>query len=69
MSKRILFLDRDGTLIEDKEYLSSPEDIVIYPGVPKALKRLMDADFKLFVVTNQSGVARGPAACSRRGRW
>jgi D-glycero-D-manno-heptose 1,7-bisphosphate phosphatase len=57
--KRAVFLDRDGTLIEDKDYLSSPEDVVIYPGVPKALKRLVDADFKLFVITNQSGVGRG----------
>jgi D-glycero-D-manno-heptose 1,7-bisphosphate phosphatase len=56
---RAVFLDRDGTLIEEKEYLHRPEDVVIFPGVGSALKRLQDAGFRLFVVTNQSGVGRG----------
>ncbi|HWN94373.1 MAG TPA: HAD family hydrolase [Methylomirabilota bacterium] len=56
---RAVFLDRDGTLIEDKDYLHRPEEVVIYPGVGPALKRLQDAGFKLFIVTNQSGVGRG----------
>jgi D-glycero-D-manno-heptose 1,7-bisphosphate phosphatase len=56
---RAVFLDRDGTLIEEKEYLHRPEEVVIFPGVGAALKRLQDAGFKLFVVTNQSGVGRG----------
>ena len=56
---RAVFLDRDGTLIEDKDYLHRPEDVVIFPGVGPALKRLQDAGFKLFIVTNQSGVGRG----------
>ncbi len=56
---RAVFLDRDGTLIEDKDYLHRPEEVVIYPGVGPALKRLQDAGFKLFLVTNQSGVGRG----------
>ena len=54
-----VFLDRDGTLIEEKEYLHRPEDVVIFPGVGQALKRLQDAGFLLFIVTNQSGVGRG----------
>ena len=54
-----MFLDRDGTIIEDKDYLHRPEEVVIYPGVGPALKRLQDAGFKLFIVTNQSGVGRG----------
>ena len=54
-----MFLDRDGTLIEDKDYLHRPEDVVIYPGVCPALRRLQDGGFKLFMVTNQSGVGRG----------
>lgn len=58
-SQRAVFLDRDGTLIEEKEYLSKPEQVVIYPGVVQALKELKDAGFKLFLVTNQSGVGRG----------
>jgi D-glycero-D-manno-heptose 1,7-bisphosphate phosphatase len=54
-----VFLDRDGTLIVDKDYLSSPEDVVIFPGVGVALKKLQDYGFKLFIVSNQSGVGRG----------
>ena len=54
-----VFLDRDGTLIEEKEYLSKPEQVVILPGVPQALKRLQDAGFLLIIVTNQSGIGRG----------
>jgi D-glycero-D-manno-heptose 1,7-bisphosphate phosphatase len=56
---RAVFLDRDGTIIEDKDYLHRPEEVVIYPGVGPALKRLQDAGFKLVIVTNQSGVGRG----------
>jgi D-glycero-D-manno-heptose 1,7-bisphosphate phosphatase len=57
--KRAVFLDRDGTLIEDKDYLHRPEDVVIFPGAPEALKRLQDAGFLLIMVTNQSGIGRG----------
>ncbi len=57
--QRAVFLDRDGTLIEEKNYLSRPEQVVIYEGVPAALKRLQDAGFKLILVSNQSGVGRG----------
>ena len=56
---RAVFLDRDGTLIEEKNYLHRPEEVVILPGVAAALKRLQDAGFKLILVTNQSGVGRG----------
>jgi D-glycero-D-manno-heptose 1,7-bisphosphate phosphatase len=56
---RAVFLDRDGTLNVEKNYLHKPEDVEIFPGVAAALKRLRDAGFKLFVVTNQSGVGRG----------
>jgi D-glycero-D-manno-heptose 1,7-bisphosphate phosphatase len=56
---RAVFLDRDGTIIEEKDYLHRPEEVVIYPGVGPALKRLQDAGFKLIIVTNQSGVGRG----------
>ncbi|HZO85654.1 MAG TPA: HAD family hydrolase [Verrucomicrobiae bacterium] len=59
MGNKAVFLDRDGTLIEDKDYLSRPEEVVIYPGVPDALRRLANAGFKLVIVTNQSGVGRG----------
>jgi len=52
-------LDRDGTLIEDKEYLSRPENVAPLAGAAEALLSLQKAGFKLFVVTNQSGVGRG----------
>ena len=56
---RAVFLDRDGVLIEEKSYLHRIEDVVFIPGVGRALKRLRDAGFKLFIVSNQSGVGRG----------
>jgi len=57
--KRAVFLDRDGTIIEEKNYLSRAEDVVIFPGAAAALGRLQRAGFKLFIVSNQSGVGRG----------
>ena len=57
--KRAVFLDRDGVLIEERNYLSRVEEIAILPGVGKALSRLRDGGFLLFMVTNQSGVGRG----------
>src|SRR3989441_7259981 len=56
---RAVFLDRDGTIIEEKEYLRDPDRVAIFPGAKEALKRLQDAGFKLFIVSNQSGVGRG----------
>src|SRR5437899_424430 len=56
---RAVFLDRDGTLIEDRDYLRRPEEVVVYPGAPAALGRLKKGGFQLFIVTNQSGVGRG----------
>src|SRR5689334_14576185 len=57
--KRAVFLDRDGTLNEEKEYLSDPDRLVLFPGVGPALRQLQEAGFRLFVVTNQSGIGRG----------
>jgi D-glycero-D-manno-heptose 1,7-bisphosphate phosphatase len=56
---RAVFLDRDGTLIAETNYLCRPEDVKIFPATPVGLKRLGNADFKLFIVSNQSGVGRG----------
>jgi D-glycero-D-manno-heptose 1,7-bisphosphate phosphatase len=56
---RAVFLDRDGTLIVEKNYLHRPEEVEIFPGTGAALKRLVDAGFKLIIVTNQSGIGRG----------
>lgn len=57
--RRAVFLDRDGTMIEDVDYLTEVEQIRILPGVPAALRRLREAGYLLLVVTNQSAVARG----------
>jgi D-glycero-D-manno-heptose 1,7-bisphosphate phosphatase len=56
---RAIFLDRDGTLIEEKKYLHRPEEVAIFPGAAAALRRLRQAGFRLFIVSNQSGVGRG----------
>jgi D-glycero-D-manno-heptose 1,7-bisphosphate phosphatase len=56
---RAVFLDRDGTMIVEKNYLSQPEDVKIFPATIVGLKKLCDAGFKLFIVSNQSGVGRG----------
>ena len=56
---RAVFLDRDGTLIAEKCYLHKAEDVAVFPGAAAALKRLQDAGFKLFIVSNQAGVGRG----------
>ena len=56
---KIVFLDRDGTINEEVEYLYRHSDLVLLPGVAEELKRLKDHGFKLVVVTNQAGVARG----------
>ncbi|MCS7304437.1 MAG: L-threonylcarbamoyladenylate synthase [Thermoguttaceae bacterium] len=53
-----VFLDRDGTLIEDRGHLSSPTQVFWIPGATDALRRLQD-DFLLFIVTNQPGIAEG----------
>jgi D-glycero-D-manno-heptose 1,7-bisphosphate phosphatase len=57
--KRAVFLDRDGTINEEKEYLHRVEDFAFIPGAPQAIRRLREAGFLVIVVTNQSGVARG----------
>lgn len=54
-----VFLDRDGTLNVEKEYLWRIEEFEFVPGVPEAVRRLNRAGFLVVVITNQSGVARG----------
>lgn len=58
-SDRAAFLDRDGTVIEDANYLADPDALVFVPGAFEALRLLRDAGFRLVIVTNQSGIARG----------
>jgi D-glycero-D-manno-heptose 1,7-bisphosphate phosphatase len=53
------FLDRDGTIIEEKHYIADPDDVVLAQGAMAGLRELRAAGFKLVIVTNQSGIARG----------
>lgn len=57
--RKAVFLDRDGTIIEDVCHLHRIEDIRILPGVPEAIRRLNEVGWLVIVVTNQSVVARG----------
>jgi D-glycero-D-manno-heptose 1,7-bisphosphate phosphatase len=57
--KRAVFLDRDGTINVDKNYLSDPSQLELIPGTLAALRRLADSGYLLFIVTNQSGIGRG----------
>ena len=54
-----LFLDRDGTLIAERDFLGDPRGVRLAPGAASALKRFTDQGTLIFVVTNQSGIARG----------
>ncbi|MBN2712795.1 MAG: HAD family hydrolase [Planctomycetes bacterium] len=56
---RAVFLDRDGCVIVEKKYLSNPAEVELIPGAGKALAKLKDAGFRIVIITNQSGVARG----------
>jgi D-glycero-D-manno-heptose 1,7-bisphosphate phosphatase len=56
---RAVFLDRDGTIMEDANYVGKVDQVVLIPDAVQSLKRLQDAGYKLFVITNQSGVGRG----------
>lgn len=57
--KRAVFLDRDGTIIIEREYLKDPAGVSLFPGAANALRRLGLAGFELIIVSNQSGVGRG----------
>jgi D-glycero-D-manno-heptose 1,7-bisphosphate phosphatase len=58
MERPAIFLDRDGTLIEEVNYLSRVEDLRIFPFSSDALQRLKNSGFLAIVVTNQSGIGR-----------
>jgi D-glycero-D-manno-heptose 1,7-bisphosphate phosphatase len=57
--RKALFLDRDGTLILDKVYLSDPAGVELIPGSAAALRRARGLGYRLFLFTNQSGIGRG----------
>jgi D-glycero-D-manno-heptose 1,7-bisphosphate phosphatase len=55
----VVFLDRDGTVMEDAHYIKSPARVRLLPGAAAAIKKLNDAKILVIVVTNQSGIGRG----------
>ena len=57
--EKVIFLDRDGTLNEEVNYLYRREELILFDGVPEALKLFKEHGYRLVVVTNQAGVARG----------
>jgi len=59
MKNKAIFVDRDGTINVDVHYLDDPDKFEMYPGVPTGMKKLQEKGFKLIVITNQSGIARG----------
>ncbi len=59
MKQRAVFLDRDGTLVHPRHYPSRPEDLLLYHNIGPGLRDLQRAGYRLVVITNQSGIARG----------
>jgi D-glycero-D-manno-heptose 1,7-bisphosphate phosphatase len=59
MSAPAVFFDRDGTLMEEVPYCGDPGKVRVYPGVSSGLRRLKDAGYRIFIITNQSGIGRG----------
>jgi D-glycero-D-manno-heptose 1,7-bisphosphate phosphatase len=55
----VVFLDRDGTLVEERHYLSHPAGVALVPGAARSVRALQDLGLAVVVVTNQSGIARG----------
>src|SRR5947209_2759146 len=58
-SQPALFVDRDGTLVEEVNYLSDVRDLRLFPSTEDAIQRLKKNGFLIIVVTNQSGIGRG----------
>ena len=56
---KVIFVDRDDTIIINKDYLDTPDGIDLLPNAVKGLKALMDKGYTLIMITNQSGINRG----------
>jgi D-glycero-D-manno-heptose 1,7-bisphosphate phosphatase len=56
---KVVVLDRDGTIVVDRHYLADPDSLELEPGAEVGLRRMSEMGFRLVVITNQSGIARG----------
>ena len=56
---KAFFLDRDGVMIEEKNYLADPANVCLCPGCAEALRKIAAAGYRMIVTSNQSGIARG----------
>jgi len=59
VASRAVFLDRDGTVVDDPGFLHEPGKVKLLPGAAQAIKKLNEHGFLVIIVTNQSGIARG----------
>jgi D-glycero-D-manno-heptose 1,7-bisphosphate phosphatase len=57
--RKAIFLDRDGTIIEDRHYPRDPAEVTLTPGALEGLRAMSEKGYLLFIVSNQSGVGRG----------
>jgi histidinol-phosphate phosphatase family protein len=58
MPSKVAFLDRDGTIIEDKDFIKSPDEIEFVPGSLEAIKMLRSLRYRIVVISNQSGIGK-----------
>jgi D-glycero-D-manno-heptose 1,7-bisphosphate phosphatase len=65
VAKRVVILDRDGTIVVDRGYLDDPEGLQFLPGAAEGLRRLHERGHRIIVATNQSGVGRGRLTLER----
>lgn len=56
---KAFFLDRDGVLIEEEHYISDPAKVRLCAGVPESLRRMRSAGYKVIIISNQAGIAKG----------
>ena len=62
---KVIVLDRDGTIVVDRHYLSDPQELQFEPRAEFALRRMVDMGYRLVIVTNQSGIGRGLFSTAR----